>query len=659
MSRLLALYILLAIQLVNSTTLLQAQDYRTLGVSKADYNRIKKEVNKLTEKEQIFEFLILEHGQYSSSPAGYIKNTKLTDSQGGNLDIINLSSVAELNQLPFPNYNLRNGIDYPYWLASAFNADFVADLIPDTSYKMIGLDSIGIYLKATGYEDSANLSETILKHDLVYYPGAATVLNQELTSNKLKSRQKKALKKKLINKKILKPQGYVSPNKFVESHIIRDWLIGVYAKNYSGATYLGNWLAQLIAEESNVDAFNSEGVRIRLVGGADRIIKLNKTKLNSIDSLITLAINERAIPGCQLLVAKDGYIILDKSYGFLTYDSLNPVHSNTLYDLASLTKPLATTQALMFLVEEQAVNLDHKVSSYLPYLNNTNKEGITVKEILAHQADLYPYYPFWKRAQEELALDKMAGPLQIGSELWVEGFVADSILSWAANSDLLSERIDTITHEQYMYSDLGFYFLFDLIERISGEAMDSYLHRNLFRKIDTGLLFNPLANYPKESIAPTEYDKLLRNELIQGFVHDRNAALFGGVAGQAGLFGSAVDVAKLMQLHLDNGVYGGEKIYDPETIAKFRTRPFEGNRRGLGWDMPGNEPDGPVSSQASTQTFGHTGFTGAMVWADPKENLIFVFLSNRVFPTAENEKLIEMNIRTKIQELIYRALPKE
>jgi CubicO group peptidase (beta-lactamase class C family) len=397
-----------------------------------------------------------------------------------------------------------------------------------------------------------------------------------------------------------------------------------------------------------------------LTVGVPELVGVTTDSLAEIDNLVATAIQQKAIPGCQILVAKDGVIIMDKAYGYQTYDSILPVTTNTLYDLASITKVLATTQGIMYLLERDSISLDTPLSNYLSYLKGTNKENISIRQIMAHQAGLYPYFPFWKKVLDEMgsSLDPPEPVVQVGRNLWTNPAVSDSLLHWAAISDLLVERVDTITHEQYMYSDIGFYLLKDLIEQKTNQPFDKFLSEYLYQPLGTSLVFKPTCYFPDEDMAPTENDCWLRHELVQGFVHDRNAALMGGVAGQAGLFGNANDVATMLQLQLNGGHYGGRNYFKSATTEQFITRQYDNNRRGLGWDMPGTEPDGPVSELASDQTFGHTGFTGASIWADPKESLIFVFLSNRIYPSVENTKLIEMNIRTRIQDIVYEAIIK-
>jgi beta-N-acetylhexosaminidase len=397
-----------------------------------------------------------------------------------------------------------------------------------------------------------------------------------------------------------------------------------------------------------------------LAYGLPELVGMAGDSLRKMDRLVAEAIRRQAMPGCQILVVKDGVVVWNKAYGYQTYDSLAPVTENTLYDLASITKVLATTQAVMYLVENDSLQLDEPLGNYLGYLQDTNKKNITIRQVLAHQAGLYPYYPFWKKAKDELLKNsnREQHEVQAGKSLWVSATVEDSILAWVVRSDLLAERIDTITHEQYFYSDIGFYLLKDLVEQATGQPFDQFLARQFYRPLGTSLVFNPTCYYPVDEIAPTEIDNQLRHELVQGFVHDRNAALMGGVGGQAGLFGNANDIAILLQMQLNGGHYGGRQYFHPATIKQFISRQFVNNRRGLGWDKPGPEPDGPVSKLATDETFGHSGFTGGSIWVDPKESLIFVFLSNRVYPSVENTKLIDMNIRTRIQDIVYRSIIK-
>ena len=391
------------------------------------------------------------------------------------------------------------------------------------------------------------------------------------------------------------------------------------------------------------------------------MVDLNIDTLNIIDDIMKEAIVEKATPGGQILVAKSGHVVYNKQFGYQTYDSLLPITENTMYDLASLTKVLATTQAIMFLEERGMIALDNTISAYLPEMKGTNKEFITLREVLTHQAGLHPYIPFWKRAlnKKKMTKDpfKITGNdyFQLGRGLYSHYFLTDSLWNWSVTSDLMSIPSKGQAYG-YKYSDIGFFILKEIAERQLGQNMGAFLSQNLYRPLGVQITYSPLCNFPSIQIAPTESDHLLRNELLTGFVHDRNAAIAGGVAGHAGLFSNANDIAKLIQMLLNGGNYGNTNFYYSSTITNFTKQHYVDNRRGLGWDKPNNEDDGPSSIYCSSQTYGHTGFTGTSVWVDPAYDLIYIFLSNRVYPSSDNLKLIENNIRTRIHDKIYEAI---
>jgi CubicO group peptidase (beta-lactamase class C family) len=391
------------------------------------------------------------------------------------------------------------------------------------------------------------------------------------------------------------------------------------------------------------------------------VARMDVGVLEKIDAIVEEAIEIQAFPGCQILIARDGQVLFQKNYGYYTYDSLIPVQDYSLYDLASLTKVLATTQAVMFLEERGLIDLDKSIGHYLSELQGSNKEHMVIREIMTHQAGLFPYLPFWMQIlpgnenSQALIDQPIQNYFQISRGLYLNKAMSDSIMSWSIDSDLIEKEDEAMPYE-YKYSDIGYYLLKTLVERIINQPMDDFLDQNLYGPMGMGICFAPLCRYPEAALIPTETDMVFRKELVRGFVHDRNATLFGGVSGHAGLFGNANDIAKLLQMHLQKGIYGGKQYFFPETIERFTGKQYVNNRRGLGWDKPGPEPDGPVSLLASTDTFGHTGFTGTAIWADPQENLIFIFLSNRVYPSSDNLKLVELNIRTRIQDLAYGAI---
>jgi beta-N-acetylhexosaminidase len=400
----------------------------------------------------------------------------------------------------------------------------------------------------------------------------------------------------------------------------------------------------------------------RLQFGPPALAYLATETLRKIDTLVENSIRQQATPGSQVLVAKNGIVVYYQNFGHKTYKSPDAIKDYYLYDLASLTKVMATTQALMFLTERGMIDLDKPIAHYLPEMWGTDKAFIPIREILAHQAGLYPYIPFWKEVLPKRDLEtalthkKSINAYQIGKNTYIAPYLQDSILSWSIHS----KRLHKSNAEQpygYRYSDIGFIILKTLVERLVNQPLDDFLDQNLYAPLGMNrTTFTPLCKFSEDDIVPTEGNGKFRMGELTGYVHDQNAALIGGVSGHAGLFSNALDLAKLMQLQIQLGTYGGTTYLYPETILNFTKRQYVGNRRGLGWDKPSRQPNGPTTDLASQQTFGHTGFTGTAAWADPEHQLIFIFLSNRVYPDAENFKLNQLNIRTRIQGLLYEAI---
>ncbi|MFT5954787.1 MAG: CubicO group peptidase (beta-lactamase class C family), partial [Cyclobacteriaceae bacterium] len=405
---------------------------------------------------------------------------------------------------------------------------------------------------------------------------------------------------------------------------------------------------------------NEKVVRQQLLGIAKpESLGMDPLMLDSIDLLAEEMIRNFASPGAQLLVAKEGKIVLDKNYGYLTYDSLIEVEPHTLYDVASLTKVTATLLALMKLDAEAKINLDSTLGYYLPEYLETNKSSITLRQLLAHQGGLKSYIPFWKRSlkgdfievfyyknKEDESSDKRS----FGYE--PDPVMLDSLISWVRTSP-----VDKDDEPGYKYSDIGFMILHQVVESVTQMPMDRYLKVNFYDPLGMfSTTFNPLKyGHERYHIAPTEFDYYFRDEQVWGQVHDRNAAVFGGIAGHAGLFSNARDLAKLLQMILQSGTYGNQQLLEPETIDRYNHQYFSKNRRGLGWDKPG-EYNPNISSMASLNSFGHTGFTGTMVWVDPDSELIFIFLSNRIFPDANNMNLIKLDTRKRMHDLVYQSI---
>lgn len=385
--------------------------------------------------------------------------------------------------------------------------------------------------------------------------------------------------------------------------------------------------------------------------------------LSRISQIADEAIASGSTPGCYVLVAKDGKVVYDQAFGHLTYDRKAPVTDETIYDLASLTKVSATLQAVMFMHEHNLIDIHKKLSVYLPELKGTNKKNITIVDALTHQAGLAPFVPLWPLTLEGPALkpiyyssqQNVSYPLQIAPRLFGSPILKDSVWSWIATSKMMDKPART--PYSYRYSDLGFMMFKQLSERILNQPLEDFLQQNFYEPLGAySLGYTPLDRFPAERIAPTELDTLFRGGLLIGTVHDERAAMLGGVSGHAGLFGTANDLSKLGQMLLQEGSYGGSRYYKPETVRLFTQKYYESSRRGLGWDKPvQNEWKSPASLYASSSTFGHTGFTGTCLWVDPEFNLVYIFLSNRVFPD-RSDKLIQANIRSRIQDVIYQAV---
>jgi CubicO group peptidase (beta-lactamase class C family) len=418
---------------------------------------------------------------------------------------------------------------------------------------------------------------------------------------------------------------------------------------------------------------------------------MNQDTLDKIDGIIAKAIDFQAIPGCEVLVARNGKVVFNKTYGYQDYSKSRAVKSTDLYDLASVTKVAATTQAVMHLVDERCIGINQKLSAYLPYLEKTNKKDLYIADILLHQAGLQPFIQFFFATEEPVFKNNAliaAGisdnnPIKIGAGQYLNRYtqfkgniisstsssefplkIADNMYIYKSWPDTMFQGIAASSlrdKKEYVYSDLGFILLKQMVDSVTGTGFEDLLDSLFYSRLGAAsLCFNPLRRFDKNEIAPTEDDLLFRHQLVRGYVHDPRAAMFGGVAGHAGLFGNALDLAKLCEMLLNNGEYAGERYISEKTVDLFTRERLgiKGSRRGLGFDKP--EPDitkqSPACLSASSESFGHTGFTGTMIWVDPKYDLVYIFLSNRVYPDALNNRLIEMNVRTDVQQVLYNAI---
>lgn len=396
-------------------------------------------------------------------------------------------------------------------------------------------------------------------------------------------------------------------------------------------------------------------------------VGMDSRTLAEIDTIAKCGLEEKAYPGCQVLVAKNGNIIYHKCFGYLTYQNSQPVKKNNIYDWASVTKVTGPLPALMKLVDEKKINLDSRFSNYWTGWKNSNKEKLIFREILAHQARLEPYIAYWMNTvTDKQKLDKKVFhkrpskkyDVRVSENLYMNHNYKKEMMDTVRNSELLPRK-------KYTYSGLSFYLYPEIIENLSNTPYEQYLKETFYRPLGAyTLTYNAYKHFPMQRIVPTENDDFFRKENLRGFVHDEGAAMMAGVSGNAGLFGTTNDLAKVFQMYLQKGYFGGRRYISEETMKEF-TRiqyPNNENRRGLGFDKPlidNNEnelEDAYPAVSASKQSFGHSGYTGTFAWADPSNGILFIFMSNRVHPTRENTKLYKLNIRTEMHQAIYNSI---
>lgn len=395
-------------------------------------------------------------------------------------------------------------------------------------------------------------------------------------------------------------------------------------------------------------------------------VGMSLEKLNIIDSIANDGVAKAAYPGCVVLAAKGGKIVYHKAFGYTTYDKKDTMNVDMVFDLASVTKVSATTVSVMKLVEEGKIDINKTLGDYLSWTKETDKANLKLKDVLLHQAGLKEFIPFYREV-----IDTATGEpnWNIFSKVKDEQHLFRAAENLYVRNDwedtlykrILQSKLTAPSH--YIYSDNDFIFLGKIVEAVSGLPLNEYARQNFYLPLQMATTtFRPRERMPLENIVPTEFEKHFRRQLIHGDVHDEGSAMFGGVAGHAGLFSNAYDLAQLYQMLLNGGELNGVRLLKKETIDLFTAYNSDVSRRGLGFDKP--EKDNATrknpypSKSVSPETFGHTGFTGTCVWVDPKYNLVYIFLSNRVNPTRDNNKLNQLNIRSKIQEAIYNAIIK-
>lgn len=387
--------------------------------------------------------------------------------------------------------------------------------------------------------------------------------------------------------------------------------------------------------------------------------------VRDIDSIASLGIDKKAYPGCVVLIMKNGKIVFEKAYGTYSYDDPTPMTTRSIFDMASVTKVAATTLSVMKLYDEGKLRLDKTLGTYLPWVRNSDKADLNIKKILLHEAGLVPDVVFYRQTYDSTT--KMPS-----SEFFRNDSSAQFGVRVARNLYLRSDYWKTmnqsivesklVTPVKYLYSDNDFIFMGDIVEALSGMRINEYVDQTFYKPMGLHSIgFNPRNRFDTSLIAPTELDTYFRYQHLRGDVHDEGAAMYGGVAGHAGLFSNAEDIAAVFQMFLDGGMFKGKEYIRPETIKLFTAYNSSISRRGIGFDKPQKDnyttKDGnPYPSRfASPLTFGHTGYTGPAVWADPKYDLVYVFLSNRVNPVRSTE-LFNYNIRGAIEDAVYKAM---
>lgn len=399
----------------------------------------------------------------------------------------------------------------------------------------------------------------------------------------------------------------------------------------------------------------------RLAYGSPESVGMSSFRLTKIDSIAQTAISKKMTPGMQVLVARKGKVVFQKNYGYQTYDQTEPITDESIYDLASLTKVLSTVPLLMELVDQGEIDLDTQFKDILPGTKNSNKANITIREALSHYGGFKPWIPFYRET-----LDKDKNPsekyysknkkenfiIPVTNQMYMRADYRDSVITQIIESDLLKKK-------EYKYSDLPYYLFNKYLEDYYHTDINILTKTHFYAKLGANNLSYLAANYfPQDKIVPSEKDNYWRNQELKGYVNDQGAAMFGGLNGHAGLFGNANDIAKMLQMYLNGGHYGGEKFIELQTLKDFNTCYYcsKNIRRGVGFDKPQLKGPGPGIEENSKSSYGHTGFTGTMVWIDPEYDLIYVCLTNRTYPDPANNKLIKENIRTKIEKVVYESM---
>ncbi len=502
-----------------------------------------------------------------------------------------------------------------------------------------------------------------------FHTSLGAYANYKITDNELVKLQAIARKHKVILDvfaspySLLKLKSFTNIDAILVSYQNTPLVQDISAQIIFGALDVKGKLPVSIKEDFDLGFGLQVSNNKRLGYSIPEDVGLDRIKLDRIDSIAKVVIDSSMAPGLQVLVARHGKIVYRKSFGHYTYDSVKKVDNQSIYDLASVTKILGGLPMIMKAEEEGKFNLESTLGELMPVLKDSNKDTITVKEALSHYAKIEPFITYYDALVEgdnnqpmpEYFQTKKSKKfsIQVANKLYLRTDYLDTIFKLIADVPQREELA-------YKYSGLPFYLFKDYLEKEYNQPLDQLDNEYFFAPLGaTTLTYNPLQKFNKARIVPTEDDDFFRHQLLQGYVHDEGAAMLGGVSGNAGLFANSNDVAKIMQMYLQNGYYGGKSYLKPETLEKFNFRYFEkeGVRRGLAFDKPQLDSiSKPTCGCTSFKSFGHSGYTGTYTFVDPETEIVYVFLSNRVYPTRENNKLGKENIRTEVQRLIQEAI---
>lgn len=547
------------------------------------------------------------------------------------------------------------------------------------AYVKLGDDNNGVFLEMLKnygeVTEVSNINLDSLLTDLAdynkviigYHKADGAWKKHDFSAEEIRWISEIAKRKKVILSSFVKPYALSAIPSFEDI----DGVVVAYQNNEMAQTAVAQLIFGAIPAKGKLSVSINEEFKVNHGLLTEKINRLGFTHpqnvgmdplvLQKIDAVMQKAIREKMTPGGQILVARKGKVIYQKAFGFHTYENQVAVKNSDIYDVASLTKIVSTLPNIMQLYDKKKVTLESRLGDMLPVFRGTDKENISFKELMSHYARLQPWVPFYKQTlnADKKPADKYYRksfsadfPYQVAENLYLRKDYQDTILSAIAGSKLLPKK-------EYKYSDFTFIILKHYLEKSTGKTLDELSEKNFYSKIGANnTLYNPLEKFDMNIIPPTEEDTYFRYQTIQGYVHDMTAAMEGGVGGHAGIFSNSMDMAKIMQLYLQKGNYGNQQFFSEDTFDVFNTCYYcpEGNRRGIGFDKPQLGKAGPTCDCVSMTSFGHTGFTGTMAWADPEQELIYIFLSNRTYPNADKNLLSQNNIREDIQRVIYEAI---